>query len=101
VVNRMKEVGVRKVLGGSAAGIAQLVNRKLLYLMTAAAIIAAPLAYYGMDMLLDNVYAYRMELNAVPFIFTYLLIIATTALTISSQIQGINRAKPADIMRIE
>ncbi|TDI76998.1 MAG: FtsX-like permease family protein, partial [Bacteroidetes bacterium] len=101
VANRMKEIGVRKVLGGSPASIAQLVNRRLFFFMTAAAVVAGPLAYYGLDALLDDMYAYRMDLNALPFILTYLLIIATTALTISSQTRGIRNARPADIMRIE
>jgi len=101
VVNRLKEIGVRKVLGGSSAGIAQLVNKKLLIILTIGAALSAPLAYMGLDALLDDIFAYRMPLTPVPFILTYLLILGTTLLTISSQVRSINRARPADIMRAE
>jgi len=101
VVNRLKEIGVRKVLGGSSSSIARLVNRKLLIILTLAAVLSSPLAFIGLDALLDDIYAYRMPLNALPFIITYLVILGTTLLTISTQVRSINRARPADIMRSE
>ena len=101
VLNRMKEIGVRKVLGGQSAGIARLVNRKLLIIMTVASVLAAPLAFLGLDALLDNIFAYRMTLNFWPFLITYAIILGTTLLTISTQIGQINRAQPADILRID
>jgi ABC-type antimicrobial peptide transport system permease subunit len=101
LVNRLKEIGVRKVLGGSSLGIAQLVNKKFVFILTAAALLSAPLGYLGLNALLDDIYAYRMELNVMPFLLTYFVIIATAAVTVSTQVRSINRARPADIMRNE
>ena len=101
VVNRLKEIGVRKVLGGSSAGIAQLVNRKFFVILTIGAVLSAPFGFYGLDALLSDIYDFRMDLTAVPFLITYAIIVAMTLLTVSTQVVSINRARPADIMRSE
>lgn len=101
VVNRMKEIGIRKVLGSRPAAVAQLVNRKLFVLLTIASIICIPLGYFMLDTLLADIYAYRMPLNAVPFLATYGIIVGTAYLTITTQIRRIDQAKPADILRSE
>ena len=101
VVNRMKEIGIRKVLGSRSASIARHINRRLFILLTIASFICIPLGYFMLDALLSNIYAYRMPLNAIPFVITYSVIIATAYLTISTQIRRIERARPADILRSE
>jgi cell division protein FtsX len=99
VVNRLKEIGVRRVLGGTSAGIAGRVNRGYLWILSVAAIVSTPLGYLAMDALLGDIYAYRMDLSAWPFLITYAIIGGATALTVSTQIRSINRARPAEIMR--
>ena len=46
--NRVKEIGVRKVLGASVAGITTLLSRDFLQLVMVSFLLAAPLAWWGM-----------------------------------------------------
>ena len=60
--NRIKEIGIRKVLGATVTGIATLLAKDFLKLVIIAIIIASPLAWWFMKFFLQQ-YAYRTELS--------------------------------------
>jgi len=66
VEQRTKEVGVRKVLGASTGSIVTLLSADFLKLVGVAFVIAAPVAYWGMQQWLAD-FAYRVALG--PWIF--------------------------------
>lgn len=76
-VKRMKEVGIRKVLGASVGNIVYLFSRELTILILAAFVLAAPVAYYLMHKWLQD-FTYRIPLGVGVFVFAILgsLIIA-------------------------
>ncbi|MCD8539180.1 MAG: ABC transporter permease, partial [Leadbetterella sp.] len=59
--NRVKEIGVRKVLGASVTGISVLLSKDFLKLVALSFVIAAPIAWYAMKKWLDG-YQYRMDM---------------------------------------
>ena len=59
---RTKEIGIRKVLGASVAGITALLARDFLKLVVVALVIASPVAYFFMQKWLSD-FAYRIELE--------------------------------------
>jgi putative ABC transport system permease protein len=61
-VNRTKEIGIRKVLGASVAGITGLLAKDFLKLVVIAIVIASPLAYYFMQKWLAD-FAYRIDIQ--------------------------------------
>ncbi|WP_031530892.1 ABC transporter permease [Dyadobacter crusticola] len=83
-VQRKKEVGVRKVLGGSTASIVFLFYRDFLGLILIAFIIAAPVAYFLAEKWLDN-FAYRTSISPWPFLLTAILTAFVAILTTSFQ----------------
>jgi putative ABC transport system permease protein len=60
VTRRRKEVGVRKVLGASTAGLVALLSKDFLMLVAVAFVIAAPVAYVLVSRWLES-FAYRIE----------------------------------------
>jgi putative ABC transport system permease protein len=59
---RIKEIGVRKVLGASVTGITFLISRDFLRLVLIAFLIAAPIAWWSMETWLKN-YPYRVNIH--------------------------------------
>jgi putative ABC transport system permease protein len=64
---KIKEIGIRKVLGASVPNIVGMLSRDFVKLVMIAFIIAIPLGYYGMTKWLEN-FAYRIELGYTVFI---------------------------------
>ena len=80
---RLREIGIRKVLGASAPNIVSLLSRNFLILVLIANIIAWPLAYELMDMWLSD-FTYRIDmpwwLFAVAAVITFAIAFVTTGI---------------------
>jgi len=59
---KVKEIGIRKVLGASVGDITTMLSRDFLVLVVLAIVIASPIAWYAMNKWLMD-YAYRAEIN--------------------------------------
>jgi putative ABC transport system permease protein len=81
---RTREIGVRKVLGSSMAGIVQLLAKDLIKLVIIGIIIAVPIAWYAMDKWLKD-FAYRIEVQWWVFALAGLLALTVALLTVSFQ----------------
>jgi putative ABC transport system permease protein len=65
---KIKEIGIRKVLGASAASIVVLITKDYGKLVVLALVIGLPLAYYLIDNLWLSEFAYRTTIGAAPFV---------------------------------
>lgn len=72
IQRRVKEIGIRKVLGSSVGGIMLLFVREFLTIVLFAGIIASPIAYILMHRWLQT-YVYRIDMTLYPFIFLLVL----------------------------
>jgi len=84
VYKKMKEVGIRKVLGASVASIVLLFLKEFLVVISIAFLIALPLGYYIMNEWLHN-YAYRIGMSPQPFVLSLFIITLMTAALVSFQ----------------
>jgi ABC-type antimicrobial peptide transport system permease subunit len=97
---RKKEIGVRKVLGASVAGIVRLLSKDFLALVLIAIVIASPLAWYGLNRWLAG-FAYRVELNVWMFATAGLIAVLIAFLTIGFQSVKAALANPVKSLRSE
>ena len=97
---RTKEIGIRKVLGASVAGIVNLLSIDFLKLVLAAFIIASPIAWYIMNKWLQD-FAYRINITAWVFVLAALLAVVITIITVSFQAMKAAVANPVKSLRTE
>lgn len=97
---RTKEIGVRKVLGASTTNLTLLLSNEFTKLVAVANLVAWPLAYYAMDLWLQQ-YAYRIQLGLGVFVISGILALAIALGTISYQAIKAARANPIDSLRYE
>lgn len=97
---RTKEIGVRKVLGASVAHIITLLSRDFLKLVTIAFVFAAPIAYWGMHIWLQD-FAYRTSIGATVFILSGVLAVAVAFLTVAYQAIKAATSNPVNALKYE
>lgn len=98
--NRIKEIGVRKVLGASVTSITSLLARDFIKLVIVAFIIAAPIAWFAMNKWLLG-YNYRVDIGWTVFAISGLLSILIAVVTVSYQSIKAALANPVKNLRSE
>lgn len=98
--NRIKEVGVRKVLGASVAAIVTLLSTGFLKLIFIAFLVASPLAWWMMHSWLQH-FAYRIDIGWWVFGLTGLVSVFIAIATVSYQALKAALSNPVKALRSE
>jgi len=97
---RVKEIGVRKVLGASVGGIVMMLSRDFAKLVLIASIIAFPVAWWAMNQWLQS-FAYRINIGWWVFIVAGVMAMAIALVTVSLQAIKAALANPVKSLRSE
>ena len=97
---RVREIGVRKVLGASISNIAGMLSKDFLLLIIISATIAFPLAWWSMSQWLQS-FAYRVTISVWVFIYAGVLALFIALATISFQAIKAATANPVKSLRTE
>jgi putative ABC transport system permease protein len=97
---RLKEIGVRKVMGASVPQIVGMMSKEFVKLVLVAFVIAIPVAWYAMDKWLQG-FEYKVTMNILLFVYAGLGAVAIALLTISYESLKAANSDPARILRNE
>jgi ABC-type antimicrobial peptide transport system permease subunit len=101
VERRIKEIGIRKVLGASVSRIVGMLTKDFIKLVAIANFIAIPIAYFMMNAIIRFVYSYPVSLGAELFVITAGLTLIVAFLTVSALTVKSALANPADSLKYE
>ncbi|MEP2771049.1 MAG: ABC transporter permease [Fulvivirga sp.] len=97
---RIKEIGIRKVMGATIWQILILLTKGFTVLVIIALVIAIPVAYFGMDRWLDN-FAYQGDIRIWPFLAAGCFALGIAWVTVTFQTLRAARSNPVDSLRYE
>jgi putative ABC transport system permease protein len=97
---RIKEIGIRKVLGASVGEIVSMISKDFVKLVLIAFVIAFPVAWWAMNTWLQS-FAYRINISWWVFTLAGLLILTIALITVSFQAIKAAMANPVTSLRSE
>jgi ABC-type antimicrobial peptide transport system permease subunit len=100
ISQRVKEIGIRKVLGASVGSIILLVAKDFMFLVLIATLIASPVAWYAMNQWLQS-FAYRITIGWFIFLEAGILAVLIALITVSFQAIKAAMANPVKSLRSE
>ncbi|HEY3405518.1 MAG TPA: ABC transporter permease [Ohtaekwangia sp.] len=99
-LQRIKEIGIRKVLGASVTSILALLSKEIIVLVLVANLIAWPVAWYFMDKWLST-FAYHTTMNLLAYAFAAIAAILLAIVTVGAQTLKAALTNPASTLRYE
>ena len=97
---RVKEIGIRKVLGASVPNIVTLITKDFIFLVSIALVIASPLAYWGVNKWLQD-FAFRITIDWKVFALAGAIALLIALVTVSFQAIRAAIANPIKSLRTE
>jgi putative ABC transport system permease protein len=97
---RIREIGIRKVLGATVAGIVAMIAKDFLKLVMVASLIAFPLAWWAMNKWLQG-FAYRITISWWIFLTAAFVVVCIALLTVSYQSVRAALTNPVNSLRSE
>ncbi|MFC0318903.1 MULTISPECIES: ABC transporter permease [Olivibacter] len=100
IEQRIKEIGIRRIMGATISGIVGLLSKDFLKLVVISLFISIPLGYIWMNKWLNN-FAYSIQLRWWMFFIAGMAVLIIALLTISIQVIQAASAKPVTSLREE
>ncbi|HTN36108.1 MAG TPA: FtsX-like permease family protein, partial [Arachidicoccus sp.] len=97
---KRKEIGIRKVLGATAAGIVQLISKDFLKLVVISIFIATPIAWWVMHKWLES-FSYKIGISWWVFALAGVFALLIALITVSLQAVKAAIANPVDSLKNE
>ncbi|MEP2024759.1 MAG: FtsX-like permease family protein [Reichenbachiella sp.] len=97
---RIKEIGIRKVLGASLSSMVWLLSSRFLLLIVIGSTLALPISYYFISIWLQN-FAYQIAIPWIWFLGSFMLVIFLSLLILSLQTVKAASANPVECLKYE
>jgi putative ABC transport system permease protein len=97
---RLKEIGVRKVLGATETGLVALLYKEFLLLIAVSFVIASPMAYYFFTQWLNG-FAYHISIGVMTYAIAIIFITLIALITVGYQSITAARSNPVNVLRSE
>ncbi len=101
IIKRVKEIGVRKVLGASIRQILVLMNKQFFWLLLIFAIIGSALSYFAIDALMASIFAVYQAISLFTVVAPFLLLMFIAVAIASTRILRTAIKNPVDSLRYE
>ena len=101
IIRRMKEIGVRKVLGASIANIARIINTEFIIIFAISAIAGVAMSYFAVEALMSGIWKYYQPASSSTFAYSVVLMLLISALAIGFKVYAAASMNPVKTLRDE
>lgn len=101
IIKRLKEIGVRKVLGASVANISRIINTQFVVILFIACIIGGYSGMFLSDLLMGSIWVQHQPSTVITAFFSCLLLLAACVISVASITYKTAKMNPVDVLRSE
>ncbi len=101
IIRKMKEIGVRKVLGASIGNLSRVINMEFMIVLLISSLLGAAAGAWMSGMLMDSIWDYYQEATPLTLVVSASILLLTSALSIGFKVYNTTRLNPANVLRDE
>lgn len=101
ILKRMKEIGIRKVLGASLTHLMLILNKNFVIILIFAAMLGSVFSYIMADALLGSIWKYHVTPGALSFLLSIAILMVMALSTIGAKVYRAAVANPTETIRSE
>jgi ABC-type antimicrobial peptide transport system permease subunit len=101
IIKKMKEIGVRKVLGASIVNITRIINTEFIIILLISSVLGCALGYFMVDLLMDSIWDYYQSTTTITFIVSVIVMFTISAITIGYKVFSAASMNPVNTLRDE
>ncbi|HEY0744232.1 MAG TPA: ABC transporter permease [Chryseosolibacter sp.] len=101
IIKKMKEIGVRKVLGASIANITRIINTQFVIMLVIASLLGSLGAYFLVDMLMSTIWKYYQATTPIALMASVALMFLISGLAIGFKVFNAASMNPVKTLRVE
>lgn len=101
IIKKMKEIGVRKVLGASTGNIARVINTEFVIILLTASVAGSFAGAFLSEMLMDSIWDFYQSATSLTFVVSAVILFGISALTIGFKIYSTAKMNPVNVLRDE
>lgn len=101
IIKRMKEIGVRKVLGASVANITRIINTEFMIILVISSLLGTALSYVAVDKLMSGIWKYYQPATTFTFCVSVFLMFAISAVAVAYKVYAAASMNPVKTLRDE
>jgi putative ABC transport system permease protein len=101
IIRKMKEIGVRKVLGASMVNITRIINTEFIIILLIASAFGCGLSIFAVDALMGSIWKYYQAATSVTFISSVTVMFVISAIAIGYKVFSAASMNPVNTLRTE
>jgi len=101
IIKKMKEIGVRKVLGASTANITRVINQEFMIILGIATAAGSVLGWYLSMALMQGIWKYYQSVSTSSVIISAIILFVASFVSIGWKVYNTTRLNPANVLRVE
>ncbi len=101
IIKKMKEIGVRKVLGASMANISRVINTQFAVVLVIASVFGGAAGYFLSELLMQSIWKYYQVATPLTLIISAMIMFVVSILSIGYKVYTTTKLNPALVLRDE
>jgi putative ABC transport system permease protein len=101
IIKKMKEIGVRKVLGASTWNITSVVNREFVIILLIASVGGGFLGWWLSALLMESIWDYYQKVSLASMVISAVILLTASVISIGYKLYKTTRLNPANVLRTE